>query len=173
MNEIMNGKDTKTDRELFERAEYLMEVRKEITEVLAQSFDESPGSIAHRLGLHDVLPVQEQHQLKGTAAGKVTKNLLDIAALGDTKERAAVISALLDPDNPASSLHEAKERAGLERPAMEAFVEKRAQSMNSDWASASPQVLERFVFLIAGWDHELASALLRAARISIKSWEES
>ena len=44
--------------------------------------------------------------------------------------------------------------------------------MNSDWASAGPQVLGRFVRLVASWDHKLASALLGAARVSIKSWEE-
>ena len=26
--------------------------------------------------------------------------------------------------------------------------------------------------LVAGWDHKLASALLGAARVAIKSWEE-
>ena len=61
-----------------------------------------------------------------------TKDLLAIAALGGIHERAAVIDALSDPDNRASSLQEAKERAGLDRREIERIERDRAESMDRD-----------------------------------------
>ena len=139
----------------------------------AESTEARKRSERRSVRLCKLLSAEECDQLEGTSVENCDKDLFAIADIGDIQQREAVIDALSDAEKPASSLEEAKDRAGLDQSAMETLVEKRAQSMNSDWASASPQVLERFVFLIAGWDHELASALLRAARIAIKSWEES
>ena len=121
------------------------------------------------------LTQQERHQRKGTTVENSYKDLFAIATLGDardTRKREGVIDALADPDDPASSLEEAKDRAGLGHQEIERIEQDRACSMNSDWASAGPQFLGRFVRLVASWDHKLASALLGAARVSIKSWEE-
>ena len=101
-----------------------------------------------------------------------TKDLLAIAALGPTRRRAKVIELLSDLDDPASSLEEAKALACLDHQDIELIERDRAEDMDRDWASASPQTLEHFVKLVAEWDHKLASALPRPARIAIKSWEE-
>ena len=104
--------------------------------------------------------------------GPTPKDLFSIAALGEGYERSKVINALSNFDDPAPSIEEAKKRVGLSPVAVEKMRLGLAAFMDRDWMSASSQTLEHFVKLVAEWDHKLASALLGAARIAIKSWEE-
>ena len=88
-----------------------------------------------------LLSAEERNRLKGTAVENCDTDLFAIAGMGNTKNREAVIDALSDPDNPASSLQEAQERTDLDRNKLERVKQKRAQSMRRDWMSADPETL--------------------------------
>ena len=162
----------KENQELLERMKSLIEKGKRVVGSNMHLLGGPRKTLARRVGVLHAFTGKEWHQLRRTSVKHATKDLLAIAALGGIHERAAVIDALSDPDNRASSLQEAKYRAGLDRREIERIERDRAESMDRDWASANLRTLEHFVKLVAGWDHKLASALLGAARVAIKSWEE-
>ena len=170
---ITNKQDIKESQELLQSAEDMMERRRQRVERFGLAPSESYGSTGRALSFCALVSKKERARLKGTSVENCDKDLFAIAGIGDIRKRTAVISALCDPDNPASSLQEAQECAGLDRHKLERVKQKRAQSMRRDWMSADPETLSKFLELLAEWDHELTSVLLGAVRLAVKSWEES
>ena len=171
MNEIANGKDVKESQEFLWRAEGMIERQRRRAERFGLAPGQSYGSTGRLLSLCALVPKEERTRLKGTAVENCDKDLFAIAGIRRHPEKNG--GALSDPDNPASSLQEAQERAGLDRNKLERVKQKRAQSMRRDWMSADPETLSKFLEMIAEWDHELASSFLGAVRLAIRSWEES
>ena len=98
----------------------------------AESTEARKRSVQRSVRLCKLLSAQECDRLEGTSVENCDKDLFAIAGMGDSKNRGAMISALCDPDNPAFSLQEAQERAGLDRHKLERVKQKRAQSMRRD-----------------------------------------
>ena len=115
MSNITNKQDIeKENQELLECAARTIGSLRRGEARDAQAFVCPRTSLARRLGVYCALTQQERHQLEGTSVENSYKDLFTIAALGDardTRKREGV--ALADPDDPASSLEEAKDRAGL------------------------------------------------------------
>ena len=101
MNDITNKQDTKENQELLERAEDEIEHRRQWAESFGLAPGESCGSIGRTISFCKLLSAEERNRLKGTAVEECDKDLFAIADMGNTKERAAMISAISNPDNPA------------------------------------------------------------------------
>ena len=180
MSNITNKEDIKENQEPLKRAEYIwsllnyalgsIESRKRWTYDYIRAFGGSFGSIGRKLSIYALLSDKERKRLKGTAVEKRGKDLLAIASLGDTKERAEVISALSDAEKPTASLRKAILRADID---YRGIRRNRAESMNFDWMCADPETLSEFLRLVAEWDPQLGGILYEAAQVAIKSWEES
>ena len=91
----------------------------------AESTEARKRSVQRSVRLCKLLSAQECDRLEGTAVENCDKDLFAIAGIRDIRKRTADI-ALLDAENPAPSLHEAKCRAGL-APHLEPDLEREAE----------------------------------------------
>ena len=173
MNEITNKQDIEESQECLKRAEDEIERQRQRSKRSGLARRRPPADMGRLRSLCAFVPESQRNRLRGTPVEFVRRDVCTIVGIADIRKRTAVIDALSDPDNPASSLQEAQKRAGLDHHKLERIKRKRAESMRREWMSADPETLSKFLELVAAWDHELASALLGAVRLSIKSWEES
>ena len=79
----------------------------------AESTEARKRSVQRSVRFCKLLSAEECDRLNGTAVENCDKDLFAIAGIGDIQKRMAVISALSDAEKPASSLYEAKCRAGI------------------------------------------------------------
>ena len=101
-------------------------------------------SIRRLISLRNLLSPDERTALKGTAIENSIRYLFRVAQIRDAGERAAVISALSDVGNPAPSLHEALQRAGLRRYVEAEETDRQVRRLLSAWRTASPTVMKEF-----------------------------
>ena len=103
-------------------------------------------SIRRLISLRNLLSPDERTALKGTAIENSIRYLFRVAQIRDAGERAAVISALSsDVGNPAPSLHEALQRAGLRRYVEAQETDRQVHRLLSAWRTARPTVMKEFV----------------------------
>ena len=127
------------NQECLKRAEDEIEHRRQRAESFGLAPGDKAGSIGRLRSFCALLPQRERTRLKGTAVENCDKDLFAIASMGNTKNRGAVISALPDPDNPASSLQEA-----LHRYASAEQTHGQACSLLRAWRRANPDALKKF-----------------------------
>ena len=173
MNDTKHEQYIEENEERLKRAQDEIERQRQRSKRSGLARRPPPADVGRSRSIGALVPQSEIDRLEGAPADLVRRDVCTIAAIADVRKRTAVIDALSDPDNPASSLQEAQKRAGLDYHKLERIKQKRAESMRREWMSADPETLSKFLELIAEWDHELASAFTVAVRFSIGSWEGS
>ena len=114
------------------------------TEVAAEGIGWSESWLYRLLRLCKLLSPDERTALKGAAIENSIRYLFKVAQIRDAGERAATISALSDVGNPAPSLHEALNRAGLHRYTSAEQTHIQARSLARAWRRANPDALKKF-----------------------------
>ena len=103
--------------------------------------------IYYLLSLRKLLSPDERAALKGSPIKRSETDLRSVASIRDAGKRAAVISALSDAENPASSLQEALDRAGLHHYASADQTYRQARRLALAWRGANPDALKK----LASW----------------------
>ena len=126
--------------------------------------------IYHMLNLRKLLSPNERTALKGSPIKRSGTDLLAVASIRDAGKRAALISALSDAENPASSLQEALDRAGLHHYASVDQTHRQASRLTRAWRGANPDALEKFASWMSARDPRVGPSITTAVRVYL--WEE-
>ena len=121
--------------------------------------------VSHLLSLRKLLSLDERAALKGSPIKRSETDLRTVASIRDAEKRAAVISALSDAENPASSLQEALDRAGLHHYASVDQTHRQARRLTRAWREAKPDALKKFASWMSVTRPEFGLSIDTAVRV--------
>ena len=129
--------------------------------------------IYYMLRLRKLLSPDECAALRGSRARISETDLRALAGIRDAEKRAAAISALSDAENPASSLQEALNRAGLHRYVSSDQTHRQARRLTRAWRGANPDALKKFASWMSAKTPRVGPSLTTAVRVYLwkDEWE--